>query len=138
MNISDCLPGSYIVCIYDDGWFTVNVWFEISDQNQDFQIKFIAKSLNDYFNWSQRENICWATVSPNLCTFISFSVPSTGPCGYCLTNSEFNSFKSIWQICIVLKMVINTSFYLWSYDDIKKFYDPFLAPPVTWLAKGCQ
>ena len=49
MNISDCLYGRYIACINNNGWFIGNV-IEISDQNQEVHVKFMAKSLNNDFN----------------------------------------------------------------------------------------
>ena len=62
LKISDCLPGGYTACIYDDGCFIGNV-IEVSDQNQDLQAKFMAKSLKNNFNWPLRNDICWVSVS---------------------------------------------------------------------------
>ena len=93
MGISDCLPGSYAACIYDDGWFIGNV-IEVSDQNQDLQVKFMAKFLNNNFNWPLRDGICCVPVSHVLCTVISLSVQSAGAHGYRLSNNEFNKVRN--------------------------------------------
>ena len=89
MRISECLTGSYITCIYDDGWLIGNL-IKVSDQNQDPQVKFMANSLNNNFNWSLKDDICWVPVSHVLCNVIPLSVQSAGTNGYCLSNSEFN------------------------------------------------
>ena len=86
----------YIACIYDDGWLNGNV-IEVSDQNKDHRVKFVAKSLNNNFNWLQRDSICWVPVSHVLCTAILLDVQSAGTCGYCLSNSEFNEILNVFD-----------------------------------------
>ena len=44
LTIYDCRTGRYVACIYDHVWFTGNV-IEVSDQNQDLQVKFMAKQI---------------------------------------------------------------------------------------------
>ena len=60
-----CLPGSYIVYIYHDGWF-------IGEQNQDPRPKFMTISLNNNLNWALKD-IYWVPVSHVSCTVISIS-----------------------------------------------------------------
>ena len=63
---------------------------EVSDQNQDLQVKFMAKFLNNNFNQSLRDDIVFVPVNDVLCTFISLNVQSAAARGYCLSKTEFN------------------------------------------------
>ena len=56
----------------------------------------MVNSLNNNFNWSLRDDICWVPVSHVLCTYISLNVQSGSTHGYFLSNSEFN------KVCIYL------------------------------------
>ena len=89
MSISDCKLESYVACIHDDSWFIGNMT-EVSDQHQDLQVKFMAKPLNNNFNWPLGDDIWWVPVSHVLSTVILLSVQLEGTNGYCLSNCEFN------------------------------------------------
>ena len=56
-NITDFMPGMYVVCIYKDEWLVGNI-IEISEQYNEIHFKFMKKNRK-CFSCPTKDNQCW-------------------------------------------------------------------------------
>ena len=88
--MDDCQPGIYITCVYDKEWFLGMILVTL-EEDQDVQVKFMMNFTQNHFSWPRRDDVCWVSVN------YAPSAQSSGACGYCLSEKEFNNILKLFE-----------------------------------------
>ena len=94
--MNDCQPGKYIGCAYDKERF-LGIILMTSEEDQDVQVKFMMKSIQNHFNWTCRNDVCWVLANHVSCLIETVSAQSAGVHGYCISENEFDNILKLFE-----------------------------------------